>query len=269
MRLGYHLRIAASLSLMRIKTQMEYRVAFFLDRIAQFVAYSASFSALWVLLERFGSLGGWAWDELALLLSFHLLNYALGASVSFVQMRDLENLIARGEFDSIMVKPVSPWLYVVFEGFNIVGYSGHIVLAAVLMIWSMVQLPTSFDFWAILFLLASLASATLIVAALVTIIGATALHAVRARYLYPIFFGFWELMRYPLNIFPTTIVFTLLTIIPMGYLSFVPVAVILGKEVPILGVWAAPISLMVGPVLVVLTRLYWRRSILRYQGAGG
>lgn len=269
MSIGHGITVALALTRMRVKTQMEYRAGFFLDRVAQIVSYSASFAALWVLLERFGALGGWSWPELALLLSFQLFNYAIGASVSYVQMRDLEDLIARGAFDAVMVKPVSPWTYVVFEGFNAVGYSGHIVLAAVLMGWSLTQLSVGIDLWGVLYLVGALASASMIVAALITMIGATALRAVRARYLYPIFFGFWELTRYPLNIFPTGIVVVLLTIVPMGYLSFVPVAFVLGKEIPILGVWGGLASLLVGPALVFLARMHWRHSILGYQGAGG
>lgn len=265
----HSLYVAFCLSRMRVKTQMEYRAGFFLDRIAQIVSYGASFGTLWILLERFGTLGGWTWPELALLLSFQLLNYALGASVSLVQMRDLEELIARGTLDGIMVKPVNTWIYVVFEGFNAVGYSGHIVLAAALMIWSLTQVPVSLDIWSVLFLLGSIASASAIVAALITMIGATAMRAVRARYLYPIFFGLWELTRYPPNILPGGLVLVLVTIVPLGYLSFVPVAFLLGKDIPVLGVWGGLGSLLMGPALIVLARVYWKYSVQGYQGAGG
>lgn len=265
----HSLYLAFYLSRMRVRTQMEYRAGFFLDRIAQIVAYAASFGTLWILLERFGTLGGWTWPELAFLLSFQMLNYAFGASLSLVQMRDLEDLIARGGFDAILVKPVNSWVYVVFEGFNAVGYSGHILLAVALMAWSLTQLPVGLDIWSLLFLLGSIASASAIVAALLTMIGATAMRAVRAKFLYPIFFGIWELTRYPPSILPGGVVFMLVTVIPLGYLSFVPAAFLLGKDVPFLGTWAGPICLLMGPAMVLIARAYWRYSLAGYQGAGG
>jgi len=48
-----------------VKAQMEYRGAFVLDRFAQIVNYGAAYAAIWVLLERFDTLGGWTWSQLA------------------------------------------------------------------------------------------------------------------------------------------------------------------------------------------------------------
>src|SRR3954468_12742308 len=114
---------------LQLRIRLAYRGAFVLNRLAQIIAYASAYSAIWVMVRKFDTLGGWRWPELALLLSVQLLSYALGAALSFTQMRDLEETIRKGSFDILMVKPFSPWAYLVFSGLNL-GYLGHLVLGA-------------------------------------------------------------------------------------------------------------------------------------------
>ena len=251
-----------------VRSKTEYPGAMILGWLSQFAAYGSMYTAISLILARFGTLGGWAWPEMALLLAFHLLAYSLGASLSFVQFRDMEDKVRLGTVDAILVKPISPWVYVVFSGLNI-GYAGHIVLAIGLMAWSLTQVDVAWTPLLALFFVACLASAAMIVAAVMTMIGATALVWVKSNHLYQIFFGFWELARYPLNIFPLPLQVLMLTLAPLAFLAYVPVAATLGKPVPLIGDWAAPASLLMGPLCVLLAVLHWRWCLRNYQGAGG
>ncbi|HEV7275698.1 MAG TPA: ABC-2 family transporter protein [Devosiaceae bacterium] len=262
------LAVLPHLVTMYVKAQMEYRGAFWLDRLAQIVSYSCVLIAIWILLNKFELLGGWNWAELALLFSFQLLGYSLGASMSFVQLRDLEELVRLGTLDLLLTKPISPWAYLVFSGLNI-GYAGHVILAIPLLAWSLVAVDIDWSVGTALFFAASLLSAILVTGAIITMIGATALIWVRSNHLFSIFFGFWELTRYPLSIFPVPVQAVMLTLVPLAFTSSVPVAVLLGKPVPLIGEWAAVLTLLAGPVMVLLAMAHWRYALSRYQGGGG
>jgi len=264
----HQLSLVPLLVAMFVKSQMEYRGAFWLDRLAQILSYGAVFATFAILLARFDTLGGWTWPELALLFSFQLLSYSLGAALSFVQLRNLEEQVRLGTFDALLVKPFSPWAYIVFSGLNI-GYVGHIILAVGLMAWAVLAVDFTWSFTAVLFLLGTLLSSTLLTAAIINMIGATALIWVRSNHLFAISFGFWELTRYPLNIFPGGIQLVLVTAVPLALTSSVPVGALLGKPIPLLGDWAGPVSLLAGPVWVLLAIAHWRSATSRYQGAGG
>ncbi|WP_064692188.1 ABC transporter permease [Rhizobium aegyptiacum] len=264
----HHLRVIPLLVRMHVRSQMEYRGAFWLDRLAQILSYGSVFATIGILLARFQTLGGWSWPELALLFSFQLLAYSLGAAMSFVQLRDLEELVRLGTYDTLLVKPFSPWAYLVFSGLNI-GYAGHIILAVPLLCWAVLSVDFAWSASSVAFLLAGIVSATLVTGAMITMIGATALMWVRSNHLFSIFFGFWELTRYPLNIFPGSIQFTLITAVPLALTSSVPVGALLGKPIPILGDWAGPATLAAGPVWVLLAIAHWRYATRKYQGAGG
>ena len=253
---------------LQIRVRMAYRVAFLLNRLAQVVAYASAFSAIWVLIHRFSSLAGWRWPELALLLSFQLLSYGIGAALSFTQMRDLEDTIRSGKFDTILIKPMSPWAYLVFSGLNL-GYIGHTVLAIGMLGWSLSVVDIHWTLLRVAYAVASLASSAALICALITMIGACAFLMARSRYLYGILFGFWELVRYPLNLFPAPLQWLLLTIVPMGFLNYVPVSYLLGKETVIVGELGGMLAPLSGPVWVGLALLHWRFCLRRYQGVGG
>ena len=263
-----HISVLPLLVQMHIRSQMEYRGAFWLDRLAQIMSYGAVFATLAILLARFDTLGGWTFPELAMLFSFQLLSYSLGAALSFVQLRNLEEQVRLGTFDTLLVKPFSPWAFIVFSGLNI-GYVGHIILAVALMGWAVVAVDLAWSATSVLFLLGALLSSTLLTAAIITMIGATALIWVRSNHLFSIFFGFWELTRYPLNIFPSGIQFLLITVVPLALTSSVPVGALLGKDIPLLGDWAGLVSLLAGPLWVLLAMAHWRYATSKYQGAGG
>jgi ABC-2 type transport system permease protein len=253
---------------MHVKSQMEYRGAFWLDRLAQIVSYGAVLLGIWLIIQKFELLGGWNWPELALLFSFQLLAYSIGASLSFTQLRELEDLVRLGTLDALLTKPINLWTYLIFSGLN-VGYAGHIILAIPVLAWALLAVQIDWSVAKGLFLVASMISATLVTGAILTMIGATALIWVRSSHLFFIFFGFWELTRYPLNIFPGGIQVVMLTIVPLAYISSVPVAVLLDKPVPLIGAMAGPLALLAGPLLVAIAIIHWRHALSRYQGAGG
>lgn len=253
---------------MFVRTRMEYRGAMILAWVSQATSYASMYTAIALIITRFGTLGGWTWSEMALLLAFHLLGYSLGASMSFTQFRDMEEKVRLGTFDAVLVKPIGPWTFIVFSGLNI-GYLGHIVLAIGLMVWALSQVTADWTLLTALYFAATLVSSALLVASIMTMIGATALIWVRSNHLFGIFFGFWELARYPLVIFPWPLQILMLTIMPLGFMSYVPVAVTLGKDVALLGDWGGPLSLLAGPLAVLIAMAHWRYCLRNYQGAGG
>lgn len=262
------LRVLPFLVRLQVKSRLECRGAFLLAISAQFFSYACGYAAIWILLQKFDTLGGWDWPELALLFSFQLLTYSMGAAMSFVQFRDLEEQVRLGTFDTLLVKPFSPWAYLAFSGLNI-GYAGHIALAAGLMAWSVWQVWMDWTLGSALYFFFALISAAMVNAALITMIGACAFIFVQSSHLYTIFFGFWELSRYPLTIFPAALQWLMVTLVPLGFASSVPVAALLGKPIPLLGDWGGPLALLAGPALVLLAMAHWRYAISKYQGAGG
>lgn len=260
--------VAPTLVKMYFRSQVSYSAAFFLDRFSQVIVYAASFAAIWLFLLRFGNLAGWHWPQMALLLSTHLLVYSIGGAFSWMQMRTLESLVRTGQLDTVMILPYPTWGYLIFSGFNIMGFSGHLAVAVPVLIYALVYIEPAPSLLSWLDFSLGVVGGSCIIGATLTTIGATALFARRSGYIYPMFFGVWELCKYPMAIFPAAIQGILL-VIPLGFAAYVPVAGILGKPVPFLGQTGGTMSFAVGILAVAGTAMFWRWSIRRYEGAGG
>jgi ABC-2 type transport system permease protein len=253
---------------LQLRTRLQYRANLLIGWVAQAFGYASVYGAIWIVASRFEKLGGWVWPEIALMLGFHVLGYALGALFTLVQLRRMEELVRLGTYDTLLVRPVSPWAYLVFSGFNI-EYGGHIALGIGMMAWALPQLSIDWSFLTVLQLTTSLVSAALLTAATLTIISAMALILTRSRYLFGIYFDLWELSRYPLSIFAMPLQFVLLSVVPLGYMAYVPTAALLGKPVPLIGGAAPFAGILAGPIMVLIAMSVWQTCQRRHQGAGG
>lgn len=268
MTMREELHIWLSLVGLSLKSGLEYRAAFFVQMLAMILNYAAMYAEIWIITERFNSLGGWTWQELTVLLAFQLFSYALGAAFSMGQFRELGALVRTGDFDLILTRPVNSCAFLIFSGVN-VNYAGHFVLAISLMIWALLQPEIPVSVPSILYLFCAAISGALVVVSIFIILGALALNLIDGNFLTNIFFSFWHMTRYPLNIFPHYIQFTLTAIVPMAFFSYIPVAVFIGKPIFLLGDAAPIISILAGPALMLGSLTIWSFCLRRYQSAGG
>jgi ABC-2 type transport system permease protein len=251
---------------LRMRTKLQYRSALVLSWVALAFGYAGDFTSFWIILRRFDGIAGWRWQEMALLLGFHTLGYAFGACFTFVQLRGMEDTVKHGEFDTLLIRPINPWVFMVFSGFNMV-YVSHVLMGIGLLVWALPKVAIDWNFIKLLQFTASLVSASLLTGAIFTILGGCALVWRRARYIFNIYFDFWELSRYPTLIYAAPLKILLLTVVPLAYMAYVPVALLIGKPVPYLGSAAAGITVAVGPAAVLLAMLFWRFATRHYQMA--
>lgn len=253
---------------MQVRSRLQYRANLVIGWVAQAFGYASVYGTIWIIASRFEKIGGWTWPEIALMLGFHTLAYSLGALFTLVQLRAMEELVRLGTYDTLLVRPFSPWAFLVFSGINI-EYGGHVSLGIGLIVWALLQLGLDWSFLTVLQFAASLISAALLTAAILTIISSAALVLTRSRYLFGLYSDFWELSRYPLTIFALPLQCLLLSIVPLGYMAYVPVSALLGKPVPLIGDAAPFAAILAGPLMVVVAVFVWQACQRRYQGAGG
>jgi ABC-2 type transport system permease protein len=266
--MGHSLSLYLHIMRMQMRSRLQYRANLLIGWVAQAFGYASVYGTIWIIAHRFEKLGGWTWPEIALMLGFHVLGYALGAAFTLVQLRSMEELVRLGTYDTLLVRPLSPWAFLVFSGINI-EYGGHITLGIGMMAWALPQLEIDWSLLTALQLAACLVSAALLTGAMLTIVGAMALVLTRSRYLFGIYFDFWELSRYPLSVFALPLQVVLMSVVPLGYMAYVPVASLLGKPVPLLGSAAPFAAILAGPIMVLIAIWVWRICQRRYQGAGG
>jgi ABC-2 type transport system permease protein len=253
---------------LRLKERMEYRGAFLLGVVAQIIGYGGSYLVIWLMMQRFHSIDGWSWPEIALLYSIGLFTYSLGASFTFIQMTELESMVREGTFDGVLVKPVNPFLYVVARKYN-VGYLAHYMISGSILIWSLLQLSIDWTLFKIVYLILILISGAMIQAAILSIIGAWSFIVVRTGFLFSLFFRLKDFISYPLSVYGVAVQIGLAFFVPLAFVNYYPSAFLLSKTTPLLSDWGARIAPLAGPVCLWIAYHVWMYGVNKYQGAGG
>ncbi len=213
---------------LRLRERMEYRGAFLIGVLAQGLAYAADFTMIWVLVHRFGTLGGWQWEEIAFLYALNLMSYAIGAAFTYSQT-ELEGMVQKGTFDGVLIRPLNPYLSLAAQQFN-VGYIGHIVIALAILIWSLGNLAIDWSVATVGFLLLALAGASMLQAAVLTLLGAWSFTFVRATFLFGFAGSLRTFITYPITIYSSVLQVMLTVIVPFAFVNFYPASVLLGKK---------------------------------------
>lgn len=252
---------------LRLRERMEYRGAFLIGLLAQGLSYVADVLVIWILVHRFGTIGGWGWNEIALLYSLNLVSYAIGAAFTYSQT-ELEGMVQRGTFDGILIRPLNPYLSLAAQQFN-VGYIGHIVIAVGVFVWSLGNLTVDWTPLTVLYLALAVIGGSMIQAAVLTLLGAWSFLFVRATFL----FGFAGTLRtfitYPISIYGAAIQVVLTAIVPFAFVNFYPATVLLGKDGDLFPGWIGWLAPAVGVLALGFAYWVWMRGVNRYQGAGG
>lgn len=253
---------------LRIRERMEYRGAFLLGLLAQGIGYAAELAVVWLLLHRFEAIDGWAWPEIALLYSLSVMTYAIGAAFTFSPMTELEQIVQRGTLETVLVKPADPFWTLVAQRFNI-GYLSHLILAGTVLAWAVTAAPIDWSLANALFLIAAIASGSLIQAAVLTLIGTWAFTHTRSGILFGLSGMLREFARFPIGIFGAVPQVAVTLVIPLAFATYYPAATLLSKDGQLFPGWIGWLTPAVGPVCMWVAYRVWTRGIDRYQGAGG
>ena len=130
------LALALALAAAYLRGQMEYRFNFVVLVVMGLVYQLTGFVFVWVLIARFTDLGGWTLGEIAFLYGLRLLVHALRGICFGNVGNEMERLVRLGEFDRILVRPMSPLVQVAVKRIpindfgNLVGGLGVFVLAS-------------------------------------------------------------------------------------------------------------------------------------------
>lgn len=126
-------RMYAVLLRAAMRGQLQYRANIALVTIGGFAYQGVGLAFLWVIVSRFGALGGWSLTDIALLYGMRLTSHGVWAMPS-AQVLLIDLAIREGEFDRYLVRPVNPLIQLLTRMFPIQTISdllgGVIVLTA-------------------------------------------------------------------------------------------------------------------------------------------
>ncbi|MBI3352938.1 MAG: ABC-2 family transporter protein [Nitrospirae bacterium] len=257
-----HLTLYLSFLGHNLKNEMIYRANFLIlvGMDIFFMAVNVIFFA--IIFNNVKTIGGWNFDQMLILIGsvgiVRELAY-LTFRQGFIQIGDY---IRTGEFDLLLVKPVSPQLHLGFRHISLTESLGEGVMGIVLVVAGYVRLPPE-NLMNIPLYLFFLFNSLIIYYSFCLIINSAVFWIIKSQELNTIVYYFMETARYPRDIFRGLgkILFTF--VIPISLIATTPASILAGR----LSVSLLILSLTVAGMLFLIGSLVWKASIRHYSSA--
>lgn len=251
--------------LIHFKSQMQYRISFWLLSIGQFFIPFSIFAGLYFLFERFGQIKGWQFFEVAL--CFAIIHMAFSLSECFARGFDMfSGLVVKGEFDRLLVRPRSTFVQVLGSKFEFTRV-GRLLQSLIVLIWALSNLPIEWGAIKAITLVLMIVSGVFIFTGIYMLAATMCFWTVQGLEVASIFTdGGREMAQYPLNIYQKWVARFFTYVIPFGTVNYLPLQYILGKAdgnelihmlTPVLG------SLFILPCFLV-----WQFGVRHYRSTG-
>jgi ABC-2 type transport system permease protein len=217
---------------LRLRGQMAYRASFAMQIGGNFLVNGVEVIATIFLFNRFQNLGGWSLNEVLFLTGISMLAFSIGDTISN-GIQTVPQLIRAGEFDRLMIRPVSVFLQAVVNEVSL-RHVGHLLQGVVLFTYGAATVDANWTVLNIAYLAVMTLCGAAIFIALFTIEAVISFWTVNSVEAINAFtYGGSDLAQYPLHIFPKLFQRFFLWILPLGFVSYYPALHILGKEDPI------------------------------------
>ena len=251
-----------------MRGQLQYRTSFLLQTGATFVGLFGEFAAILIIFNTFQELGGWRVGEVALL--YGLVAISLGLVDMFGSgFEHVSVLVKSGEFDRLLVRPVSPFVQVLASEVQL-RRLGRIAQGLVTLILATLWVEIIWTPARLALALGSILGSSVVFLTVWVISAALCFWTVEQSEVQNVFtYGGAELASYPIHIYGRPIQAVFLYIVPLGLTSYYPALAILGKPdplglPPVLGL-LAPLT---AAIFFVIGLACWRLGLRHYQGTG-
>jgi ABC-2 type transport system permease protein len=256
-------RLYGLLAAQYLKARMSYRTDFLVSLVFMLLWFLPSFFSVVVLFASIPSLAGWSLEELVFVYGFYMA--AMVPNGVFLQnVWQLPWQVRSGAFVKYYFRPLNMLFYYMSEVIDLSSLSG-IPVGAGLMAWASFRLGVAWTAARLAGTLVLLASASLVVCALMLASAGTAFWLTNSHAFLNLASRFRENARYPMTMYNGAFRFAFSVLVPIGFVAFYPSQLIIRPEEAGLLPWLTPVA---GIACFALACLVWSRGVRRWSGTG-
>ncbi|MBN1877139.1 MAG: ABC-2 family transporter protein [Anaerolineae bacterium] len=260
------LKIILLLKFKSLKAQLQYPVSFLTQVISVSLIGFLRIPALLILTYTFPTVGGWDFWRLGFMAALgrmaHGVHHAL--FFSFFSHREM---VHRGEFDRLLVRPVPPVFQIMASSLNLSAL-GEFIPGLVLLLITAPQARVAWTPLNLLYLIIVVLSGAVIEWA-VNLFFMTFdfwLEQATLLWLPDIFLGQSDL--YPIHIYGDVLSFILTFVFPYAFIAYYPTHHFFQLEGELLWRGFAYLTPVVATGMVVISLAFWTIGLRRYQSTG-
>jgi ABC-2 type transport system permease protein len=233
--------------------------------ITDFIAYTTGTGAMLLVAARFDGIAGWSQPELAFLAGFAATAAAIRQMLFNYNVGAISRRVGRGQLDHTLIQPQPLLLSLATEGFTPLSSLGALVPGVVLLSVGIVATDVDVTPWFVLRLAVCLLSSMTLVLAATFAIGSAAFWAPRgAEEISTRAGNLLSLTDFPFDPLPSLLRTSLLTVLPAGFVAWLPAAALLGRRPEHHWLYVP----LVTALAVVGAAALFRRGLHRYAHTG-
>ena len=246
-----------------LKTQMQYKVSFFLTALGQFFVSFTAVAGVWFMFTRFNEVEGFSFPQVLLCNAVVLMSFSLAEC--FARGFDLfPQMIGNGEFDRILLRPRGLVFQVLASKIELTRI-GRAVQALLLFIYA---IPASGVVWSatkITTLVLMTGCGVLVYFALFLIYASFSFFTLEGlEFMNILTDGSREFGRYPYIVYGRHVLRFLSYVVPLALFQYYPLLFLLERETGIF----YRLSPLASLVFLAPAFLFWRFALSRYKSTG-
>ena len=248
----------------QMKAILAYEADFVILLFAAVLIQLVGLAFIWTIFQRIPSINGWTMWQVVMMYSLIFITEGVG-SLFFEGTWRLSWLVYSGQFDQMLVRPVSPIVQVLAGSVGFNGL-GNIVTGGILFCVSLSNVQVQWTPGRALMLVILVLSAAMIRVSLNLGTAATAFWIRNPFSMVPMFIHqLGEFAKYPITIYSVAVQAIIVVAIPFAFVSFFPTAYLFGMDA-----WSAPglLTPLVAIYCMVMAVTIFRIGLRNYESSG-
>jgi len=248
---------------LHIKKTLTYRADFLISFFTNIPIQIVEFLFIWVIFQNITTLQGWSFYEMTLVYGFMIAAKGLADTFfdNFYEMP--KDYVRNGLFDTLMIQPMSILFNLIARSSYLAAISGFFLGVAIIVV-SLINLPIVIGLSEILLIIAFVLMGGLMFGGIMLISTVPSFYIVDGLDVIWSVYMFYQLALYPIGIYGTLIKGLVTFIIPFAFVSYYPVAFLLGKTGGFMAMFA---PIMLALVWFVGIQL-WKKGVHDYGSTG-
>ena len=254
----------------QLRSQMQYRVSFWLDMAGTAVITLFEFASLALVFNRFGDLGGWTLGQVAFLYGIVELSFGFMDMIfSGFDPQDFGKEVRMGTFDRILLRPVNITAQVLGSRLEI-RRIGKIIFSLGILAFAFSLTDIQWTALKILYMPIIVLSNILFFGGLFMIGSTITFWTIESiEVMNTLTYGGSFATSHPMSIYPNWIIRFFTFIVPAIFLTYFPAIYILDLPNPLgypgISYFLSP---LVGIGMLLVGRAFWHFGIQHYQSTG-
>lgn len=246
-----------------LKSQMQYKISFWLTSLGQFITAFTSFFSIQFIFTQVNAIDQFTYGQVLLCFSVVMVAFSLGEAFGG-GLATFSNLINSGGFDRMLIRPRNVVLQVIVPNVDFTRI-GLLVQGVIVLCLAIPLSGVSWNISKVILLIAMIVCGAILFFCLFLIKAAVSFFTIESLDFLNIFtYGARQFGRYPFSVYGTKIVWFLTFCIPLALIQYYPLLYLTDINTSILHFWSPFLSL----IFTLPCYIFFKFGLHRYKSSG-